>query len=112
MKVFIPVESKTGLDSMIDRRLGRAPYFLIYDTQVGQVVSLQENPFKDENQGVGIQVANLILSSGCTIVLGATAGPKAADILKQANVQMITVEGVTVRQALQDFQDSIGKTDQ
>lgn len=107
MKVFIPIENKDGLDAMVDQRLGRAGYFLIYDMEKDLTVSVEENRFADAQHGVGIKVANHIVSSGCTAVLGAQAGPKAAEVLEQAGVLSVNIEGITAKQAIEGYRSAL-----
>jgi predicted Fe-Mo cluster-binding NifX family protein len=103
MNIFIPIENKTGLDALVDNRMGRAEFFLIYDLKQNRTVSIEKNQFADAQHGVGIKVANHIVSSGCSVLLGASAGPKAAEILETAGIQMFDIRGLTAKQAIDGY---------
>ena len=72
-----------------NRKRYNAGYFLIYDTDEEKVLSIEENMFKNDGHGVGIKTASFVIEKGCEAAIGAQPGPKAAVILKQANVKMI-----------------------
>ena len=101
MKVLIAIENNAGLDSTLDSRLGRAGYFLVYDTDEQKILTIQENQFKNEGHGVGIKAATFVIENGCQVVIGAQPGPKAAAILEQAKVKMIVDDEGTVTEALE-----------
>jgi predicted Fe-Mo cluster-binding NifX family protein len=101
MKVLMAVENNAGLDSKLDNRFGRAGYFLIYDTDEEKVLSIEENMFKNAGHGVGIKTASFVIEKGCKAAVGAQPGPKAAIILKQANVRMIVADNGTAKELLE-----------
>jgi predicted Fe-Mo cluster-binding NifX family protein len=101
MKVLIAVENNAGLDSTLDTRLGRAGYFLVYDTDEQKILTIQENQYKNDGHGVGIKAATFIIENGCQVVIGAQPGPKAAAILAQANIKMIVDDKGTVKEVLE-----------
>jgi predicted Fe-Mo cluster-binding NifX family protein len=105
MKIFLTVKDKSGLDSQLDSRFGRAGYFLIYDTDKKDIVVLDENSFRDQEHGVGIKVANYIIESGCQLAIGPQPGPKAADILNQSSITVLVEDKGTVKEMLEKYQD-------
>jgi len=107
MKVFIAVDSNKGLDSPLGNRFGRAGYFLVYDTAKDTVISVHENTFKDDAQGVGIKVANMAVDNGCGAAIGAQPGPKAANILAKAGIKMLVADSGTAGQAIERFKPEL-----
>lgn len=107
MKIFFAVERDSGLDSRIDNRFGRAACFLIYDTEIGGIESVEKNPFLNQAHGVGIQVANHILKQKCQVAVGAIFGPKVEAILNAGNVKIITVENSTVKDIVENLNSRI-----
>ena len=107
MKVVIAVENNAGLDSKVDSRFGRAGYFLIYDTDEEKVLSIEENMFKNAGHGVGIKTASFVIEKGCEAAIGAQPGPKAAVILKQANVKMIVADKGTAKELLEKYKKEL-----
>jgi predicted Fe-Mo cluster-binding NifX family protein len=101
MKVLFAIENSAGLDSILDRRFGRAGYFLVYDTDEQKILFIQENQFKNDGHGVGIKTATFVIENACQAVIGPQPGPKAASILGQANVKMIVDDKGTVKEVLE-----------
>lgn len=94
--------SSTGTEpeSEVDLRFGRAPFFLIYDSESDEyeVVSNEEN--SRMAQGVGIQAAELIAGKGVQMLISGKVGPKAFSALKMAGIAPVTYHGGTVSEAV------------
>ncbi|MCP4219134.1 MAG: hypothetical protein GY765_31150 [bacterium] len=103
MKLMLAVENNTGLNSKMDNRFGRAAYFLVYDTEEKKIISLEENKYKDQAQGVGIKTANYVVENGCRVAIGAKMGPKSETILQEAGVSIITFTGGTAKEAIDTY---------
>jgi len=63
MKIFIAGKGKS-LNEMVDDRFARCGYFVTYDTEKKDIVSFEENPYKEGTGGVGVKVANYIINNG------------------------------------------------
>ncbi|MCK4761792.1 MAG: NifB/NifX family molybdenum-iron cluster-binding protein [Candidatus Aminicenantes bacterium] len=107
MKVLFAVKNDAGLDSELDERFGRAGYFLIYDTEAGKILSIEENKARNEGHGVGLKTSAYVVEKGCAAAVGAQAGPKAADILRQAGVKMIVENKGTVKEMLEKHRSGL-----
>lgn len=107
MKIVFAVENNAGIESKLDSRFGRAAYFLVYDTDKKEVVSVVENKYKNEGHGVGIKAATLIVESGCNAAIGAQPGPKAAAVLQQAKIKTIADDQGTVKEALEKYKEEL-----
>lgn len=101
MKLFIPVENNDGLNSKLDARFARAGYFLIYDMDKQEVESIQKNPYRELDHGVGIKVASYAVGTGCTTAVGAQPGPKSAAVLERINMKVVVMKGGTVKEAIE-----------
>lgn len=101
MKILFAVENNAGIESKLDSRFGRAAYFLVYDTDKKEVVSVVENAFKNADHGAGIKAASLVVESGCSIAVGAQPGPKAVAVLHEAKIKIIADDNGTVKDALE-----------
>lgn len=101
MKVAI---SSTGqeLNSQVDPRFGRAPYFIFIDTQTMQSEAI-ENPHVNAMGGAGIQTAQLIANKGVEVVLTGSCGPNAFQTLQAAGVKLVTGVAGTVEEAAKKF---------
>lgn len=91
------------LSSATDSAFGRAPWFVIIDTDSGAVESV-ENTSVNASQGAGIAAAQTMADKNVQAVLTGRLGPKAQTALSAAGITMY--EGLartTVGQALEQF---------
>lgn len=102
MKIAISSEGDS-LDSKVDPRFGRCRYFLVVDTENGQVEVIDNTRNINRAGGAGIQAGELISSSGAGVLLTGHCGPKAFMTLKAAGIEVFTgIEG-SVSEALDRF---------
>jgi predicted Fe-Mo cluster-binding NifX family protein len=87
MKIAI---SSTGKDmeSPLDERFGRCPYFIITDPDSMQFEVI-ENSGLSAPGGAGIAAAQLIAGTGAGLVLTGSCGPNAVEALSAAAVKVI-----------------------
>jgi predicted Fe-Mo cluster-binding NifX family protein len=103
MKICV---TSTGrdLDSKVDFHFGRAPYFLIVNTDT-MAFDVVENTEQVAGRGAGIGAAQMILDKSASAVLTGIIGPNAFHALKVAHVEIY--EGFagneTVRVAVEKF---------
>lgn len=86
MKVMIPVNDCQDQATMC-ASFGRAPYFLIYDTE-NKTEEFVKNLAADAQGGAGIKAAQFIVDSGAKAVLTVRCGQNAADVLKAADIKV------------------------
>lgn len=80
--------SSNNIDSKLDSRFGRCPYFAIYNKKTNQTTFIL-NEYKDEQGGVGPKVVNKLMEHKTTKIVAAEFGPKAKDILDELKIQLI-----------------------
>ena len=99
MKIAV---STTGnsLDAELDQRFGRAPRFLIVDTDSGNVEVVDNVQNLNAAQGAGIQSAMTIAGTGAQAVITGHCGPKAFRVLTEAGIKIYNTEAKTVREAM------------
>jgi len=102
MKVAISAK-EPGLDSPVDQRFGRAAWFVIANTDGGEVDSLPNEQNLNAPQGAGIQAAQTVAGRGVEAVLTGHCGPKAFRVLKAAGIRVCVGAEGTVREALEKF---------
>jgi len=91
------------LSSATDSAFGRAPWFVIVDTDSG-VFEAVENTSVNASQGAGIAAAQAMADKNVQAILTGRLGPKAQTALSAAGITMY--EGLaqtTVGQALEQF---------
>jgi predicted Fe-Mo cluster-binding NifX family protein len=85
----------------VEPRFGRAPLFLLYDTDAGAWEVLDNHANLEAAQGAGIQAAQTIVRSGAGAVLTGHCGPKAHNVLTAAGVAIYTGAEGSVESAVQ-----------
>ncbi|ROL61508.1 diguanylate cyclase [Bacteroidetes/Chlorobi group bacterium ChocPot_Mid] len=86
MKLFITVSGDSKTDT-IDSGFGRCPYILIYETE-NDSFKFISNPHQDSQASVGASVASMAVEMNVEAVISANPGPKAFNILKDANIKI------------------------
>ena len=93
-----------SLDSQVDPRFGRAAWFLLIETETGELYeSVDNSTGKEAAHGAGISAAALVADKGVQAVLTGRVGPKAVPVLEKANVQIINDISGSVRDVVADF---------
>ena len=92
-----------GLDSPIDPRFGRAPFFVVVDLESSAVESVQ-NTSADARGGAGIQAAQRLAGLGVGALITGNVGPNAIQTLSAAKINVYQSRGGTVREAVEQFQ--------
>ena len=105
MKIAISATGK-DLDSAIDPRFGRAGYFIIVDTESGNIVDVIDNlAAQNAAQGAGINAATLVAGSGAQAVLTGQIGPKAFEVLQASGIKMISNVSGAVGEAVKQYKN-------
>ncbi len=103
MKICI-TSTGTSLDSNVDPRFGRCPFFIIYDTNTDTFEAI-ENTSRQAMGGAGIQSGQLIASKNVEAVLSGNFGPNAFRVLQAANIKMFSNVSGTVKEAIEKFKN-------
>jgi len=90
------------LDAAVDERFGRAPWYLLIDTETG-AWSAHPNRAAEAAGGAGIAAARLVGNLGAEAILTANVGPKAEQALHAAGIRVYAARSGTVRQAIEAF---------
>lgn len=99
MKVAISVSMRDG-DTVFERRFGRAPAFVIVETDTHQSEVIT-NPAGRLDSGAGIRTAELIIRQGGEAVISGAFGPKACDVLQAAGMRMYQAQSGTVNELIE-----------
>lgn len=101
-RVAVPAMNDAGLDSTMDPRFGRAPWFVVVDMKSGQVVDALINGSAAAAHGAGTGAAALMAQRGVDAVIAGRFGPKAHQALQALGIRMWTGdEDLTVGQAVE-----------
>lgn len=102
MKIAI-ASSGRDMQAQLDPRFGRAPFFVVYDTDTEQFQVVDNAVNLNAAQGAGIQSAQNVASTGADAVIGANFGPKAVQVLQAAGLRMFLCDASTVGEALDKY---------
>jgi len=96
-RVAASVEENNGLNSRISPRFGRCPFLAFVDIAGGEVKSLNIIPNQAAGMpmGAGMAVAQLVVSSGASEVIGANFGPNVSMAFQQAGLKVDLIEPFT-----------------
>lgn len=104
MKIAISA-SGPDLEAQVDPRFGRAPYFLLVDTDTMEYEVLTNGQNLQARQGAGIQAAAMVARQRPAAVLTGHCGPKAFHTLLAAGISVILGVKGPVRAAVRNYQE-------
>ena len=102
MRVAVTCQEE-NLDAEVDPRFGRAPKFLVIDTDTLSFDVVENKQTLDLPQGAGIQAAQNVLAYHPDAVLTGNCGPKAFRVLRSAGVDVVVGVKGTIRDAVQAY---------
>ena len=92
MKIAIPMNEK-ALNSSVSAHFGRAPYYLIYNTETKESVFI-DNSASASRGGAGIKAAQVILDQQANVLITPRLGDNAAEVLEAAKIEIYkSIEG-------------------
>ena len=101
MKIAIPVDDK-NLESNVCVSFGRAPYFLVYNTETREN-NFIKNSATASTGGAGIKAAQIIVDSNVNALLTPRCGENAANVLKAADIKIYKTAGISAKKNIDDF---------
>ena len=103
MKVGIS-STGTTLESTVDPRFGKCPYFIIYDTD-SNIFSYIKNQERQVTEGGGIKVAHMISDMEVDSVITGNIGPNAYGVLSSDLIEVYSGVTGTVENAINRFKN-------
>lgn len=103
--MLIAISSMGGsLESQVSEKFGRAPYFMIVDTETMKFTPLL-NAAGSMSGGAGPEAVRQVSAHGVSAVLTGQLGPNAVTALAAAKITAVTglTADKTVRQAAQEY---------
>ena len=102
MRIAIASTGRT-LDSEVDRRFGRAAYFVIIDTETMDFSTFRNDRIAAEEEA-GVGAAKAVAGAGVQSVLTGNCGANAERILRNVGVRLYSGVKGTVLEATELFQ--------
>ena len=101
MKICI---SSTGdnVDSSVDPRFGRCPFFLIYDDSTENYEFIP-NSSRNAMGGAGIQAAQEVISKGVEAVITGNIGPNSYRVFESAKIKIYTGVSGPIKEAIAKY---------
>lgn len=98
---MIPVDENFS-QSKICVSFGRAPYFLIYDTDSNENIYI-ENTAAASQGGAGIKAAQIIVDNKAEALITPRCGENAAEVLNAANIKIYKSINESIQDNINDF---------
>ncbi|THB70216.1 MAG: dinitrogenase iron-molybdenum cofactor biosynthesis protein [Gammaproteobacteria bacterium] len=99
--MIIAVTADSGdLDSRVNPRFGRAPMFILFDTEKDNFNVVDNAVNLNAAQGAGVQAAKTVINSGADVLISGRFGPKAFNLLEGSSVEMFVSDEITVKEAI------------
>lgn len=101
MKIGVSA-SAASLDSKVDARFGRCPYFVIVDSET-MGYTVVTNDSTNAAHGAGIQAAQTVANQGVEVVITGNVGPNAFNVLNAAGIKVVTGGTGTIKEAVTKY---------
>ncbi len=95
MKAAVTAENGT-ISSRIDPRFGRARWFVIVDTETGEVQAHDNQQASEAEHGAGPRAAQRLAELGARALITGNVGPKAFQALQAAGIEVYLTYAGTV----------------
>ncbi|OQB44924.1 MAG: Dinitrogenase iron-molybdenum cofactor [bacterium ADurb.Bin157] len=102
MKIAIPVDSNNE-NTDVCVSFGRAPYFLIHDTESKKNVFIL-NEAANAQGGAGIKAAQTVADSKAEVLLTPRCGENAAEVINTANIKVYKSEKGAAKSNIEAFE--------
>jgi predicted Fe-Mo cluster-binding NifX family protein len=102
MKIAIPSMGES-LTSVVSRTLGRSPFIIIYDNETNKYNSFSNTGYNQQD-GSGLQAAELIIQKNADVLLTREIGRKAYSVLMKeyVDIHLLNSSG-TVKSVLKKY---------
>lgn len=101
MIIAVPVDDKS-MESKVCVSFGRAPYFLIYDSDSGSG-DFVDNPAATSQGGAGIKAAQKVVDSKAAVLLTPRCGENAAQVIQAAGIKIFKTTNDSIRDNIAAF---------
>ncbi|HHU60447.1 MAG: NifB/NifX family molybdenum-iron cluster-binding protein [Bacillota bacterium] len=103
MKIAIPANGSSS-ESGVCNAFGRAPYFMIHDTETNKTVYL-ENEATRSPDGAGVRASQSLVNANIDVVLTPRCGGNVLRVLDAAKVKIYKTEGESLKDNILAYKD-------
>ena len=101
-KIVVSASGQT-LESQVEPRFGRTPYFVVVDPETMEYEAVANRESQEAAHGAGIKAATLVAKYQPAAVLTGHCGPKAYQALAAAGIPIFLEVSGLVREAVEQF---------
>lgn len=101
MKIAISAKGPT-LDSILDERFGRCQYFILQDTETGEVETVENRGLTSEG-GAGIAASQQLIDEGVSVIITGNLGPNAFELIEKSGIDAYKCEEMIIRDVLKKY---------
>lgn len=91
------------LDSPVEGQFDKSHYFIFYDTDLGEITDLADNPLVESYGEEGQEAGQVIVEHDAQALLTGEIDPDAGDVLAEGGVEAYICTDGTVRSAIERF---------
>ncbi|MCK5014369.1 MAG: NifB/NifX family molybdenum-iron cluster-binding protein [Candidatus Omnitrophica bacterium] len=103
MKICVTAEGD-NLESKVDQRFGRCPYFIFVDTD-----TLEFEAVVNQNQsgmgGIGVKSGQFVAEKKAKVILTGHVGPNAVKTLQAAGIDVVVDVSGSVKEAVEKYKN-------
>lgn len=108
MKILIPTNSEKSEEGICPS-FGRAPYFMIWNTESGQG-EYKKNPGAESTSGAGIKAAQTVVDIIPDVVIAPRMGKNSADVITAKSMKIYKSISENINETINNFME--GKLDE
>lgn len=90
-------------NSPLDQRFGRTPFLLLIDPETNQIEVIDNREQAEAPSGAGVQTAQVVLNSRADVLITGRLGPKADDIIRASDIEVVLSGPCSVREAVDQY---------
>jgi predicted Fe-Mo cluster-binding NifX family protein len=104
MKICVAT-TKGGLEDNVSPIFGRCPAYTFVEVEGKEIKNTEvvQNQFAGAAGGAGIQASQFVAGSGSNVVIAGSYGPNALPILNQAGIKIVSMQGISVKDAVMKY---------
>ena len=99
MKIAVAAQ-QAGMTAAVDQRFGRAPWFVVVDTESNTTRDINNGVSLNQAHGAGTGAADLLMREHVQVVVAGNFGPKAQAVFQSAGVETVSWSQGTVADAV------------
>ncbi len=110
MRICI-TSSGPDLDSLVDPRFGRCPYFIFVDSDNLEKIDVVSNEGINAARGAGVRSAQTVIAQKAEAVITGNVGPNSFMVLSSSKIKVFqTLTKLKIKEALSSFnQDKLSE---